>query len=353
MDPKISIIIPVYNSEKTIKICIDNILRIKKEIFEVIVVNDGGTDSTIEICNTEYSQIPNVKVYNRPHLGVSATRNFGIEKASGEWLVFVDSDQTLSKNVLDNIDDYTKQDLVLFNRATLWIKNGKSYVMAPEKLKDDSFVGNESVLSYLFDYLPSTGKQNFWVTDKFFKTSIVKDNNIRFPEHIDLGEDGVFVNNYLKYVSCMCVESKLYNLGIVKRGLELQHLATKKRTYSIVLNVIKECYTSMDTLATSNNSTEVKCYAENYIQDRCIRCFIWGSPQGNTLEYENFINREIIPILRLHDPNYIKCKDILYFRNCLLRNGVKKTQILSSVYSKVRSMKSKITYVTHRLFELI
>ena len=355
MDTWVSIIIPVYNSEKTIRFCLDHILNINKKCYEVLIVNDGGTDATIKIVNTEYSQFSCIKIYDLPHNGVSYTRNFGIEKSSGEWIIFVDSDQTLSNNLLDNIEAFADEDIVMFNRATLWLKENSSHIMSPEKLEAKSFNDNNQSLSFLYNQLPSTGKQNFWCTDKMFRASIIKGNNIRFPNEIDLGEDGIFVTHFMKHVNKMRVLPNVYNLALVKKGLELQHLATKKRSIDVIYRVVSEVYNTVNDLALSNNSEAAKSYAENYIQDRLIRAFVWNSDNYDldNEAFEEFVHKKIIPIYESHDPNYIKKKDIRFFRDCLLSRGLNYTLRLSFIYNKYRSIKGKIIYVTRNLYKLI
>lgn len=324
MNPFASIIIPVYNSEKTIRFCLDHILEINNQCFEVIVVNDGGTDDTMNILNSEYSQHLCIKTFDLPHQGVSGMRNFGIEQASGDWILFVDSDQTLSRNIFDNLDSFANEDLVLFNRATLWLKGNNSYIKSPEKLKAEFIYGHKESLSYLYDLLPSTGKQCFWCTDKLFKTSIIKNNSLKFPVNLDLGEDGIFVTSYMKFVDKMRVEPKMYNFGIVKKGLVLHHLATKKRSIDVIYRVISECYKAVNRLALSSNSEAANAYAENYLQDRLIRAFIWNSKNYDldNNEFEKFVNTNIIPVLKAHNPSHIKGKDIRFFRDCLLSKGL-------------------------------
>jgi len=104
---KYSFIIPCFNSEKTIKICLDSIIMQNTFLTnsEIILINDGSTDSTKNIIY-QYNQHSNVKIVSHPqNKGLAAARNTGIENASGEILVFIDSDMELSKNWLHILDD--------------------------------------------------------------------------------------------------------------------------------------------------------------------------------------------------------------------------------------------------------
>ena len=98
--PKLSIIIPAYNAEQYIKQCLDSILQNSKESLsktEIIVINDGSTDNTIKILES-YNQHKNIKIHTTKNQGVSAARNLGISLAKGEWVTFIDADDTVNSN---------------------------------------------------------------------------------------------------------------------------------------------------------------------------------------------------------------------------------------------------------------
>ena len=113
---KISIIIPVYNVEKYIRKCVDSILSQTYKNLEIILVDDGSLDNCGKICD-QYAKIDNrVVVIHKQNGGLSSARNIGIEKATGEYLMFVDSDDSLEKiacESLINITNKTNADIVL------------------------------------------------------------------------------------------------------------------------------------------------------------------------------------------------------------------------------------------------
>ena len=91
-DIRYSVIIPVYNAEKTIERCLKSLTDQNRQDVEIIVVNDGSLDNSLEIIEKIASTDLRVKVHSQKNRGVSSARNYGIEKASGEWLTFLDSD---------------------------------------------------------------------------------------------------------------------------------------------------------------------------------------------------------------------------------------------------------------------
>ena len=98
--PKLSVIIPAHNAERYIKQCLDSILQNSKESLsktEIIVINDGSTDNTLKILES-YNQYKNIKIHTTKNQGVSAARNLGISLAKGEWITFIDADDTVNSN---------------------------------------------------------------------------------------------------------------------------------------------------------------------------------------------------------------------------------------------------------------
>ena len=96
MTPMVSMIVPVYNSEKTLSRCIDSILNQTYRDFELILLNDGSTDTSGEICDAYAKRDSRVRVVHKENTGVSDTRNRGIDLARGEYLQFLDSDDWIT-----------------------------------------------------------------------------------------------------------------------------------------------------------------------------------------------------------------------------------------------------------------
>ena len=137
--PKFSIIIPVYNVEKYIKKCLDSVFSQTEKDYEVIVVNDGTQDNSIELIK-DY----NIKIINQKNQGLSAARNIGAKHATGEYLLFLDSDDYLEKNTLKEIKKSLKNnpDLVRFQIREVF-ENGKKI-----DYKEESFLNKDGVEAF-------------------------------------------------------------------------------------------------------------------------------------------------------------------------------------------------------------
>lgn len=123
---KISIIIPAYNCEKTLKNTLESILNQTYKNFEVIIINDGSIDGTKKICNEYQKKDKRVIVYHNENHGVSYSRNYGISKSTGDFITFVDSDDTLELDCYESLLKYMKQsyDFIRYNFKTI---GGKSF----------------------------------------------------------------------------------------------------------------------------------------------------------------------------------------------------------------------------------
>src|SRR5690554_6668736 len=113
----VSVIIPVYNSEKYLRKCIDSILIQPFKEFEIILVNDGSKDTSGEICDLYALNDKRIQVYHQNNGGVSHARNSGLAKARGEWIYFVDSDDSIQKGAFDiffNNSNLSDVDIIQF-----------------------------------------------------------------------------------------------------------------------------------------------------------------------------------------------------------------------------------------------
>ena len=127
MIPKISIIVPVYNSETTIERCIVSLISQTYTNIEIILINDGSKDKSGQICDSYSNKDNRIKVYHKTNEGVSIARNLGIKEATGEYVLFVDSDDYLSLNACESLiykQGLSASDCVIFGfnqlSGTIW-----------------------------------------------------------------------------------------------------------------------------------------------------------------------------------------------------------------------------------------
>ena len=117
---QVSVIIPCYNCEDTIERCLDSLHKQIYNNYEIVVVNDGSTDSTLERIISKQKYIKNINIVDIPNGGVSNARNVGIQQSRGNYLIFVDSDDYVTEHYIENLISLKSNDLVVSG----YISNG-------------------------------------------------------------------------------------------------------------------------------------------------------------------------------------------------------------------------------------
>ena len=141
---KISIIVPIYNAEKFLNKCIKSILKQTFENFELILVNDGSTDKSLDICNKYAKSDKRIKVINKKNEGSVLARKRGIKEAKGDYVIFVDADDWISINALEVINEEINNnnaDVIVFN----YYKVLKNLSAIKRKNKSSYFEKKENV----------------------------------------------------------------------------------------------------------------------------------------------------------------------------------------------------------------
>ena len=168
----ISVIVPFFNAEKTLHRCIDSILHQTYKDLEILLVNDGSTDNSGRIAE-EYKADTRIQVFYKENGGLSSARNFGLDKADGDYISFVDADDWIEKStfeiILDSIGD---ADICVFGRSTDSPKGSK--IWAPT-IKEETINGEEAVKRLIVH-----GSIKHAVWDKVYKAEVFE--GIRFPE---------------------------------------------------------------------------------------------------------------------------------------------------------------------------
>lgn len=193
MVPKVSIIVPCYNSAKFINSCIKAIAGQAYKDYELILVNDGSTDGTAEILDS----LPegNIRVIHKPNGGVSSARNAGLEVAKGEWIMFVDVDDKIKSDGLESMLSLASNDCdIVFAGYEMYdnkeLKNKiptlRESVAMPLMLARELFAPTD------YNYLGFP-----WA--KLFRRSVIEDKHIRFNEAIKYNEDRLFTFTFLSY----------------------------------------------------------------------------------------------------------------------------------------------------------
>ena len=180
---KVSIIIPVYNVEKYLKECIDSVLSQTYINYEIILIDDGSTDKSSKICDDYSAKFSNITVKHIENAGLSNARNVGINLSSGEYLMFLDSDDYWDnkyclQDIMNNLDDNYDSDLLIF-RYKKYFEESKSYVLSSKEL-DESYNYKNHSKNEIFEYM--LDKNAFFASacNKVIKRSSIIENNLLF-----------------------------------------------------------------------------------------------------------------------------------------------------------------------------
>ena len=199
MGEKISVIVPVYNVEAYLERCVESILQQTYAHFELILINDGSTDSSGQICDHLASQYENIKVYHIENAGVSNARNMGIQLATGSWVTFIDSDDFVTKDYLATLASAVEGLNVGFVIAPLHhIKNGIVTDLPSHSGKTELWSTEETMKELLM-----TTRTSFFPVAKLFKRDLLADE--KFNTNYHLAEDALFLTELLLKTRCSSV----------------------------------------------------------------------------------------------------------------------------------------------------
>ncbi len=186
--PKYSVIIPVYNAEKTLRRCVDSLLAERYADAEIILVNDGSKDRSGELCREYASKEQRIRCIEKENGGVSTARNAGLDAASGEFVLFVDSDDYVVPGYFSTIDkvcEETPGDLIQFSRQ---FDDGKGALGNPYPSIIAS--SRDALMPLIVDAICKKTINGPW--GKLYRRDLIEANSLRFPVGASVAEDRVF-----------------------------------------------------------------------------------------------------------------------------------------------------------------
>lgn len=240
----ISIIIPIYNKEKYLERCLNSIISQSYPHFELLLIDDGSTDRSGSICDEYVKKDDRVKVFHQLNGGVSSARNKGLENSNGEWICFIDADDWVDKDYLQNFTDELKPDtqLVLQN---FWLHEAGNDNVFIASIPDTRMVGNYKLIKWLEE---TPGVHNGFIWHRLFRADIINRENARFPLGISYAEDGIFWLSYLHNANIVEMTSKPgyhYTYGI-KNSLTSRGKKLPVETMTFILRKYVELMIGLD-----------------------------------------------------------------------------------------------------------
>lgn len=247
---KVSVIIPVYNVHNYLKFCINSVINQSYSNLEIILVDDGSTDGSSVICDNYAKEDKRVKVYHKKNEGVSLARNYGVKKSTGNYIIFVDSDDFVHKEMIKTLVDLCEKkycDMAACSYLRINVHN----VMEP---LDISGIVKKNTREEFYETMICDSNIAGYVWNKLYKTKIIKQMSNLFLDYIF--EDFEFNCRYLELCDSICYTTqKLYyyyvnNYGITGTFKINEKIINGIKAYTAILNYYdKYCTTMADLVA--------------------------------------------------------------------------------------------------------
>ena len=250
---KVSVIIPAYNCNKFIKNCIKSIQKQTYQNFEIIVVNDGSSDNTLEILKDLAKEDFRIKVFSQENGGVSKARNTALMQATGEFITMVDSDDDMPENALKTMIDLMKDDVDIVIGSHMQVRIGKKPYI--EKVEE---------------YLKREVDSNFRKIDpkiwfpwaKLLRREVIEKNKILYDENISYGEDHLFNLEFIKKMEgkIVCTSEIVYNYYLIRGGLCAKYYPDMNKLQKYVLYGIEKYFGGSDKFPLEYRKHYTGCY---------------------------------------------------------------------------------------------
>lgn len=206
LEALISVIIPVYNAIEYLDKCVRSVLNQSYTNIEIILINDGSTDGSMELCEAYALREKNVRLFSQQNTGAAGARNLGLSHSKGEYIVFVDSDDWIMPTYIEelyfSLIKYAA-DMVIID---YFVEEDTKLVYRKKQESANIYTSGET-LDHLFD----TDKYMGYIWNKIFQARIIKDNHLRFDTELKVWEDLLFCCKYIREIKrIVYIEKPLY-----------------------------------------------------------------------------------------------------------------------------------------------
>lgn len=349
-----SIIVPVYNVENRLQICIESIMAQSEQDFELILVDDGSSDKSGKICDEYAEKYDKIRTFHKKNEGVSSARNLGIRAAHGKKLLFIDGDDTIEKDLLEVVKKRENSQLIIFGMSfDYYNKDSYQYSQKYSCGKDTSvtleYIGKNFESFFLSNSLSSA-------CNKIFDKELIDLHEIRFNDRMYLYEDFAFVLEYLKYTKTIeCISHSYYHYQL---QIEQKHL--KKRVSDLArlfenMDHLEEKVKDLEKYAGDTYMGTI-IFERLYIQLLYLHLLYAENVQESVIAIRKKMNEKNLQdrmpdLLQICGENekkllsYTCCKD-----EKLMSKWVLKKQMMYQIKQKIRPVLNKIKEMTGKTY---
>lgn len=224
-NPKISIIVPVYNVEQYLPRCIDCIINQSFADFELLLIDDGSKDKSGAICDEYADKDDRIRVFHKENGGVSSARNLGLENARGEWLSFIDGDDEITEGYFNIRQEHEGVDVII---KPYCVENADGRVTCHNN-ELSILTGRDKIFRYFVQ------KRNNALWDKIIKRKTV--GTQRFNTNVSIGEDFLFFLSVLPNVNSIAFDDTGSYRYFLRQGSAMQSVDIKRRIEILWQNI--------------------------------------------------------------------------------------------------------------------
>lgn len=271
-----SVIVPVYNVEEYLPVCIESVLNQTFDDFELILVDDGSPDKCPEICDSYKEKDERIKVIHKQNGGLAAARRSGIRVAAGNYVFNLDSDDLIEKDALEcayKIIKETGCEMVSF--AYRWVKNGKTVNVTNDGLDEGLYTGKD-IEKYIYPKLLMDKNMNhisYYLSGKVIKRAFLTPIQLGVSEKISLGEDYCCtLPCYLSATSVYISKKEAYLYSVRQDSMSKEFNAKQIGLIEDVINEISQ-----------NDTKKIKDFDKQLCRYSCFMCFtiLASAAEGN------------------------------------------------------------------------
>ena len=307
---KFSIIVPTYNREEYISKCIESVLNQTYDNFELIIVDDGSTDNTESIVKSYDDK--RIRYYKNKNYGIGYSRNFGTDKAKGDYIIYLDSDDYLDISALDNaLVDINDSDILIFDYKEVFEKNNT--------IKENKFIDFKDY--NLKEHPELINVINLGPCNKVYKKELFESKENRFPTKIKY-EDFPLVIKLFKDAKKISSSGKSLTNVSVHKGSET--LTVDEKVFDIFkgLNMVK-------------NTLNSEIY-EDELKKLIVRKITTYTVSQRTQKDKKLINKFINEAFKYLKENVPDYKDNKYYENrSFLKKTIEKNKFLTKIYCHI------------------
>lgn len=298
--PIISVIVPVYNVSEYLPKCIESILEQSFVDYELLLIDDGSTDDSGEICDQYALKDSRIKVFHQENKRLSGARNTGMDSARGKWIAFIDSDDWILKDYLKDlyaeVEGEEVTDILVVQGHTKY-KNGE---MTDTFAFEEKRVNNKELMDVFNKYnLHCYG----YAWAKLYSNSVIQSLHMRFDTKVNYCEDLLFMSEYLNHVSCVKFSSKVNYIYLLRpSGLSNKYNCYKEEKY-LCDNIWKNIFSLHQKV---NKDAEVTTNMNNYHASLLLRAITCMYRPGFFLKAEE----------RLENLKQLTDEEVSYLYHC-------------------------------------